>query len=67
MLPAGDQGSIVRIVSEKERIMNRIKQSVLAGILAVLLFLTGCAFFTPQEDPPVPEEYQQTAVVVFED
>ncbi len=47
--------------------MNRIKQSVLAGILAVLLFLTGCPFFTPQEDAPVPEEYQQTAVVVFED
>jgi len=47
--------------------MNRIKQSVLAGILAVLLFLTGCAFFTPREDAPVPEEYQQTAVVVFED
>lgn len=46
--------------------MNRIKQSVLAGILAVLLFLTGCAFFTSKDDPPVPEEYQQTAVVVFE-
>lgn len=47
--------------------MDKIKQSVLAGILAVLLFLTGCAFFTPKEEPPVPEEYQQTAVVVFED
>ncbi len=46
--------------------MNRIKQSVLAGILAVLMLLTGCAFFTEKEEPPVPEEYQQTAVVVFE-
>ncbi len=46
--------------------MNRIRQTVLAGILAVLMLLTGCAFFTPEEEPPVPEEYQQTAVVVFE-
>ena len=45
--------------------MNRIKTTVLAGILAALLLMTGCAFFAPEEKP-VPEEYQQTAVVVFE-
>ena len=41
--------------------MNRIKTTVLAGILAALLLMTGCAFFAPEEKP-VPEEYQQTAV-----
>lgn len=46
--------------------MNTIKKSVLAGILAVLLLLTGCAVFTPGQDREVPEEYQQTAVVIFE-
>ena len=45
--------------------MNQIKTAVLAGILAALLLMTGCAFFAPEEEP-VPEEYQQTAVVVFE-
>ena len=47
--------------------MNTLKQSVLAGILAVLLLLTGCAVFTPGQDKEIPEEYQQTAVVIFED
>ena len=45
--------------------MNRIKTTVLAGTLAALLLMTGCAFFSPEEKA-VPEEYQQTAVVVFE-
>ena len=52
--------------TEKEITMDIVKQSVLAGILAALMLLTGCAIFTPKEEPPVPEEYQQTAVVVFD-
>ena len=47
--------------------MRRIKQALLAGILAGLMLLTGCSLFKPKEDRPVPEEYQYDAVVVFED
>ena len=42
--------------------MKRIQQALLAGLLAALLLLTGCT----GADKPIPEEYQQTAVVVFE-
>ena len=42
--------------------MQRIQQAVLAGLLAALLLLTGCT----GADKPIPEEYQQAAVVVFE-
>ena len=51
---------------EKEEKMNTVKRSVLAGILATLMLLTACAFSTEKEEEPVPEEYQQPAVVVFE-
>ncbi|MBQ5406025.1 MAG: hypothetical protein IIU18_05275 [Oscillospiraceae bacterium] len=47
--------------------MKHFKRSVLAGILAALLLLSGCGLFSREkEETPVPEEYQQPAVVVFE-
>ena len=42
--------------------MQRIQQAVLAGLLAALLLLTGCT----GAEKPIPEEYQQIAVVEFE-
>ena len=45
--------------------MNLSRRSLLAGILAGLLLLTGCGLFSAKEEP-VPEEYQQPAVVEFE-
>ncbi len=46
--------------------MNDRRRSLLAGLLAgLLLTLTGCGVFSAKEEP-VPEEYQQTAVVEFE-
>lgn len=42
--------------------MKRIRQALLAGILAALLLLTGCT----GTEKPIPEEYQQVAVVEFE-
>ena len=42
--------------------MQRIQKAVFAGILAALLLLTGCS----HTETAVPEEYQQTAVVIFE-
>ena len=42
--------------------MKRIQQALLAGILAALLLRTGCT----GTGKPIPEEYQQVAVVEFE-
>ena len=45
--------------------MKHIQTSVLAGILAALMLLTAaCGHET--KDEPVPEEYQQSALVVVE-
>lgn len=41
------------------------KRSVLAGLLAALMLLSGCTLFGGKEEQPVPEEYQQVAVVEF--
>ena len=45
--------------------MNDRRRSLLAGLLAGLLMLTGCGVFSAKEEQ-VPEEYQQAAVVEFE-
>ena len=45
--------------------MRNCRRSLLAGLLAGLLLLTGCGLFSAKEQP-VPEEYQQVAAVEFE-